>query len=400
LYKRQPARRFGSHPHSRIYIPLSPSLASARFLACSFKCVVSFIPPLNQRLTLRSFQVVLTRGLLHIHDTSPPFTPVVLSHTLPLSLVDIRTHTLDQRTHPPIQSSPTITFIAMSSLTATLPQAIAVLTNSLTARLHDATLLKLRNELQTSLFNHYVSTWDITRPLSGTGRRCLTFAPDAAPPRPIHAACVAARVPWAQWAAVLVEQEFDFFVDPGCVSARFGLSQDRQVLWSSTLGDLAHEKAAFAELLQAEDRAMEEDVFALLDDQIRSPQWTTPVVANFPTVPAPPRRSDSPESTYSTHSRTSSFSSLSSATSSSGASFSSVETIDSTLSGSPTQSRRERARQAQVYVDREKKEVTPYDGGKTTVLTGGVMLGAKAPARPMHQRSPSSASPTGRVGRF
>ena len=38
-------------------------------------------------------------------------------------------------------------------------------------------------------------------------------------------------------------------------------------------------------------------------------------------------------------------------------------------------SRRERARQAKVFVDTSKTEVTPYDGGKTTVLTGGVMLG-------------------------
>lgn len=39
-------------------------------------------------------------------------------------------------------------------------------------------------------------------------------------------------------------------------------------------------------------------------------------------------------------------------------------------------SRRERARQARVFIDTSKTEVTPYDGGKTTVLTGGVMLGA------------------------
>jgi hypothetical protein len=50
-------------------------------------------------------------------------------------------------------------------------------------------------------------------------------------------------------------------------------------------------------------------------------------------------------------------------------------------------SRRERARQARIYVDSSKNQVTPYEGGKTTVLTGGVMLGAaptlKVPARPV-----------------
>ncbi len=36
---------------------------------------------------------------------------------------------------------------------------------------------------------------------------------------------------------------------------------------------------------------------------------------------------------------------------------------------------------SRVFVDSTKKEVTPYDGGKTTVLTGGVMLGALAPTQ-------------------
>jgi hypothetical protein len=38
-------------------------------------------------------------------------------------------------------------------------------------------------------------------------------------------------------------------------------------------------------------------------------------------------------------------------------------------------SHREPARPARVFVDTTRTTVTPYDGGKTTVLTGGVMLG-------------------------
>jgi len=51
-------------------------------------------------------------------------------------------------------------------------------------------------------------------------------------------------------------------------------------------------------------------------------------------------------------------------------------------------SRRERARTAKVFVDNSKNQVTNYDGGKTTVLTGGVMLGAGAPAK---SKSPTSS---------
>jgi len=32
-------------------------------------------------------------------------------------------------------------------------------------------------------------------------------------------------------------------------------------------------------------------------------------------------------------------------------------------------------------VDKSRNDVTPYDGGKTTVLTGGVMLGGGAGAK-------------------
>ena len=107
----------------------------------------------------------------------------------------------------------------------------------------------------------------------------------------------------------------------------------------------------------------------------------------------------------------------SSSSSSSGYTFSSVESGESYGSSSTVSqascafspsdekpkaklSRRERARQARVFVDSSKNQVTNYDGGKTTVLTGGVMLGggkvkpapvlAAAPAP--KKASPSSSS--------
>ena len=57
-------------------------------------------------------------------------------------------------------------------------------------------------------------------------------------------------------------------------------------------------------------------------------------------------------------------------------------------------SRREKARQARVFVDTSRTEVTNYDGGKTTVLTGGVMLGA-ARVGPASKPIASKASSTG-----
>jgi hypothetical protein len=57
-------------------------------------------------------------------------------------------------------------------------------------------------------------------------------------------------------------------------------------------------------------------------------------------------------------------------------------------------SRRERARQARVFVDTSKNEVTPYDGGKTTVLTGGVMLGGGPKPKAKKAAPPIIQTPT------
>ena len=130
----------------------------------------------------------------------------------------------------------------------------------------------------------------------------------------------------------------------------------------------------------------DDELFALIADEVREPTWLTPILCEFPAVPAPERSiTSSPMSTMST---LSSHSRSSSSSSSSGFTFSSVESGDSYSSSSSTisqsscaaspsaekpkakLSRRERARQARVYVDGSKNQVTNYDGGKTTVLTG------------------------------
>jgi hypothetical protein len=138
-----------------------------------------------------------------------------------------------------------------------------------------------------------------------------------------------------------------------------------------------------AQQLLEDDKEEDERLFAMIADEVTDPIWS-PIIDQFPSPP----RSSTPHSVISTHSRSSSRSSNSSA----GLSFSSSDTFDSSNSfnsassstmpgpAQPEQtkmSRRERARQARVFVDTSKVEVTPYDGGKTTVLTGGVMLGAK-----------------------
>ena len=298
-----------------------------------------------------------------------------------------------------------------SSVSVAVAHAVAYLTRPLIVS-HSATIIiKLQLVLEANLTALFAPTWVPKEPLRGSGRRCLTLSPTCLPPRAVYAACLAAGVQWFDWIACLGGREFDFFVDPGCISVRFGKESKLVTIWSEELaiakttpavdeaaiqaklrGQAAAraktqinarlERKTLAQQLLEEDEAEDNQIFAMIADEVAAPTWITPVLDKFP---SPPTRSISPLSTASAHSRSSSRSS----NSSSAFSFSSADTLEtlgstasmttistSSSAASPFKlSRRERARQAKVFVDTTKTDVTPYDGGKTTVLTGGVMLG-------------------------
>ncbi|KAF9073830.1 hypothetical protein BDP27DRAFT_268549 [Rhodocollybia butyracea] len=278
-------------------------------------------------------------------------------------------------------------FNPSTSLSVTLAHAISYLTRPLIVQYSATTIIKLQLVLEANLTALYAPTWVSKEPLRGSGRRCLTLSPECLPPRVIYSACLSAGVQWFDWIALLGGKEFDFFVDPGCVSVRHGRkgSPDCKLLtvWadeipSPTAPTLATKSRTIAQQLMESEYDDEEQIFAMIAEQTKpSTQWVAPSLDRL-TIPSTMRSSspfstDSSISASSSHSRSSSRSS----NSSSGFSYSSSSPSDTTVSStsSPKQSRRERARQARVFVDTTKTEVTPYDGGKTTVLTGGVMLG-------------------------
>lgn len=303
--------------------------------------------------------------------------------------------------------------VTFGSLSVALAQAITYITRPLIAQYSAVSVIKLQLALEANLTSQFSSSWVPSEPLRGSGRRCLTLSPFGVPPRAIYTACKSAGVEWSQWIALLGNFEFDLFIDPGCVSVRFGNWDAGKVgkfftIWSEDAGKVEQKKTVAekearldAELkAQAAARAAsakpmktyaqqlleveedDEELFALIADEIREPTWLTPILSEFPRVP---ERSGSPMSTIST------LSSHSRSSSSSGFTFSSVETSSTVGSASQSPSdekpqfklsRRERARQARVFVDASKNEVTNYDGGKTTVLTGGVMLGGGAKPKP------------------
>ncbi|TRM60126.1 hypothetical protein BD626DRAFT_435873 [Schizophyllum amplum] len=288
-----------------------------------------------------------------------------------------------------------------TSIAITVAQAVAFLTRPLTATYGKSTVARLQTILEASLTAYYAPTWSPSDPRSGSGRRSLTLSPTCLPPRCIYQACLESGVQWFDWIALLGGMEFDLFVDPGLVSLRFGKrgtpGANLVTVWAdqatvpviathhrktSSLED-AHMHAAtlqaaldaqrktFAQRVSERDMHEDDELFAMIAGEISAPAWEGP-------APFPRTRSSSPLSTMSTHSRSSSRSSNSSSGfSAASAASSATSYVSNPGSGrsSQTMSRRERARQARVYVDQSKNAVTPYDNGKTTVLTGGVMLG-------------------------
>ncbi|GLB36420.1 putative BTG family protein [Lyophyllum shimeji] len=299
---------------------------------------------------------------------------------------------------------------ASANLSLTVAHAISYLTRPLIASHSANAIIKLQLVLEANLTALYAPTWVLKEPLRGSGRRCLTLSPDCLPPRPIYAACIAAGVQWFEWIAALGNREFDLFVDPGCVSVRYGRKNAPNgkfiTVWVDEIASPGIVETPFFEAFEApkpqsktvaqqlleDDHEDDEQLFSMIAHEINAPTWTTPVHAQFPA----PVRSLSPLSTISSHSRSSSRSSNSSSTFSSSAascttSLSAASPAPSSDSKKPKQSRRERARQARVFVDTSKTEVTPYDGGKTTVLTGGVMLGShSAASKPTKAARPAS----------
>ena len=315
---------------------------------------------------------------------------------------------------------------SLSSISVTVSHAIAYLTRPLIAFIPAPTILKLQLALEANLTAHYAQSWVPSEPLRGSGRRCLSFSPHSTPPRPIYASCMAAKVQWSEWMTALGNIEFDLIVDPGLVSVRFiqpASTSKLITVWSDNDAEEAQDRFAsalanssprpqfqarplahrvpkpvlpsLAQQLRIEDEEAEEELFAALADELREPTWKTPINTQFPSRITP--NSVSPTSPSSQHSRSSSLSSDTSWLSfdADDSDASSVTTVSSAGHEGSKPSRRKCTEQERIYVDTSKKEVTNYDGGKTTVLTGGVMLGARPTAAKTATSRPVYTAPKG-----
>jgi len=286
-----------------------------------------------------------------------------------------------------------------TNISHTLAHAISFLTRPLLPSYPATALAKLRSVLDANLTSYYAPLWAAREPLRNPTRCYITLSPDRLPPSVIYSACLAADVQWFDWISLLGGREFDLFVEPGRVSVRCGrknYTSDMQwtTVWAAqpASAPLAVEPSShrtlqmpvnrgrpqaktLAQQLLEVDYEDDEQLFTLIADEVSSPTWAL----STQTHRSAPIRSSSPLSTISAHSRSSSRSSNSSSCFSLVSAVSSGSVTSMSTSPSPgfsdNRPRFETAKPTRVFVDTSKTEVTPYDGGKTTVLTGGVMLG-------------------------
>lgn len=266
--------------------------------------------------------------------------------------------------------------MASNSVSAAVAQTVAFLTNPLVHTYPGAILSKLQIVLEANLTAYYAPTWSSSNSSSGSGRRALTLSQTCLPPRVVYSACMAAGVQWFEWFQHLNVAELDLFVDPGHVYVRVGT--EMHTIWKAgtavpTVRPHSHTKTVAQQLMADDD-----DILDLINhmNDMEAPSYRPEAFAKART-PSP-------------------FSSLSASSASSGHSRSSSR---SSSEYSPYSSDSdESATDSEVYVDTSKNAVTPYDGGKTTVLTGGVMLGAApALARSKHAYTPSGSWRVGRA---
>ncbi|KAH6917582.1 hypothetical protein BKA70DRAFT_1090168 [Coprinopsis sp. MPI-PUGE-AT-0042] len=306
--------------------------------------------------------------------------------------------------------------MSSTNLNVTVARAISFLTGPLLEKHTAATIIKLHSVLEANLVALYAPTWSVKEPMRGSGRRCLTLSPACLPPRAIYSACLAVGIQWFDWIAALGGREFDLFVDPGCVAIKLTSSSavgtpSQQIItvWADEvaapalptpgtgLASFTHAQNAAIRKTKAqqllEDDDEDEKIFNMIADEVSGPTWAAPIMTQFGTS----TRSPSPLSSISGYSRCSSRSSNSSSSSLSYgsdmlSSASSYASHSQLLPAAETkQVRREQKSKApRVFIDSTKTEVTPYDGGKTTVLTGGVMLGGGP--KPTKKSAPPSSN--------
>ena len=321
-------------------------------------------------------------------------------------------------------------FSTSTMVPTSLSQAINFLTRPL--------ILSQEPDMITSLQMILRSTLQAVYSAARTSRLVLSLSRSSLPPRPIYAACIASGLEWHEWIALLGSRDFDLVIEAHNVSVTYvGPNPRTVIVWSEPISPVkrpllsrlnfhnlqvpisklgqqsfmqasrkatvdsaqthANTRTLAQQLLESDHKQEADEIFAMISK--------TPIISPTPTrerffidipVNAFPSPLSSPEvispATSRPSSRSSTFSTLS---------FSDTESMTSASStssdfSSPTKSQTKTtfvSHSTRVFVDNDKKDITKYlyQGGVSTVLTGGVMLGGSAVAKTRATKSTNSS---------
>ncbi|KAJ7469679.1 hypothetical protein FB451DRAFT_1255266 [Mycena latifolia] len=252
------------------------------------------------------------------------------------------------------------------STPATLAPLVAFLTRPLARAYAPATVAALQSYLHTALAACIPNSGS-----TGEGEESETtlhLSPSCPPPAPLQAACLLTGVRWAAWARLLAAGlDLTLFVSQRAIAVKLGRIS-RRVLWAVSASTTVEAPAAKRVMLGLAARARAGKGAAL--HPTRVPTLLSSCISAADLSPPSPDEDESSDESDSESEYSSDFD----AHSDSGSSVSSASSV---------------SEQCGYPVLRSKADVKCflYAGGATHVVSGGVMLGSAASARP----SPTSA---------
>ena len=322
----------------------------------------------------------------------------------------------------------------MAFLTSTtIPTSISQAINFLTRPLIFSQEPDMIHSLQMILRSTLQAAYSAAR----TSRLVLSLSRSSLPPRPIYAACIASGLQWQEWIALLGSRDFDLFIELHRVSVTYvGPNPRIVIVWSEPLSPVkrlplsrlnlqevpisklgqqsfmqsslkatigsaqtrANTRTLAQQLLECDHKQEADELFAMISKTaIISPTPTREKFFMDIPMNAFPSPLSSPEVISPATSRPSSRSSTSSSLS-----FFDTESMTSESSTSSDSLSSTKLRNTttfvpsptRVFVDNDKKDVTKYlyQGGVSTVLTGGVMLGGSATAKNLGAKTTNKIS--------
>ncbi|KAL1660093.1 hypothetical protein GGF50DRAFT_91523 [Schizophyllum commune] len=293
-----------------------------------------------------------------------------------------------------------------AGLPTALTHALTFLTTPLLMVYPATTVLKLQLILQGNILSHYMPAFSLTKPSKTTA--CpydirLLLAPNQLPPTPILAACIAMGIDWPTWATLLGGEALEIIITEDCFA--FRAAGKLTIVWQASVG-IAKRHTVAARKAVGATTAKPNDIQMPTVTAISSAADVDAMEMDVDTMAVSISRPSSRSSTTSSHASLSSFASSGNESATSAGSERAPCMSDEDMPYSPpkvaarhrsssvaamdVEDQPYRPAPRRVVVDKTRQpQAYKYQGGETTVLTGGVMLGRPSKALPKLAPSPS-----------